>query len=85
MKVFLTIVLLIPCFIFSQGYKTFQNANPYKMMFGLGWSIWDDDGSPGDLFKVESMQAEVFPSRLMFDYYFLQRVECRSFRSVHAL
>ena len=70
MKVFLTIVLLIPCFIFSQGYKTFQNANPYKMMFGLGWSIWDDDGAPGDLFNVESMQAEVFPSRLMFDYYF---------------
>ena len=70
MKVFLTIVLLIPCFIFSQGYKTFQNANPYKMMFGLGWSIWDDDGNAGDLLKVESMQAEVFPSRLMFDYYF---------------
>ena len=74
MKVFLTIVLLIPCFIFSQGYKTFQNANPYKMMFGLGWSIWDDDGNAGDLFKVESMQAEVFPSRLMFDYYFYKNI-----------
>ena len=70
MKSLLIILFLVPCFIYSQGYKTVQNANPYKVMFGLGWSIWDDDGNAGNLFSVESMQAEVFPTRLMADYYF---------------
>jgi len=70
MKFLLAIVLLVPFFYHAQGYKTRDNANPYKLMFGLGWSIWDDDGNPSDLFKVQSMHAEVFPSRLMFDYYF---------------
>ncbi len=70
MKILLSAFFLIPALFFAQGYKTFENTNPYKMMFGLGWSIWDNDGNGGDLFKVETMQAEVFPSRLLFDYYF---------------
>lgn len=70
MKILLALAFIIPFLFNAQGYKTRDNANPYKLMFGLGWSIWDDDGNPSDLVKVESMHAEVFPSRLMFDYYF---------------
>ena len=70
MKNLLLLLLFTPCVYFSQGYKTVENANPYKMMFGLGWSIWDNDGVAGNVVSTDNMQAEVFPSRLMVDYYF---------------
>lgn len=66
----LFIFLFLPVFTFGQAYKTVNNANPYKLMFGMGWSIWDNDGNPGDIAAFDQMHAEVFPSRLMADYYF---------------
>ena len=71
MKHFLLILLVLPAFCgFSQAYKTVNNVNPYKVMFGLGWSIWDNDGKPGDIAAFDQMQAEVFPTRFFADYYF---------------
>jgi hypothetical protein len=70
MKLFKIIFFLAPFISFSQGYKMQDNANTYKMMFGLGWSAWDNDGNPGGIFDVDQIQAEVFPSRLLVDYYF---------------
>jgi hypothetical protein len=70
MKILLAIVFFVPFLYFTQGYKIQDNANTYKMMFGLGWSAWDNDGNPGGVFSVDQIQAEVFPSRLLVDYYF---------------
>lgn len=64
------LAIFIPFIHFGQAYKTVNNANPYKVMFGLGWNVWDNDGNPGDIAALDQMHAEVFPSRLMVDYYF---------------
>jgi len=64
------LLLVMPLVAIGQGYKTRNNANPYKYMFGMGWSIWDNDGNPGAVGAFDQMQAEVFPSRLFADYYF---------------
>lgn len=69
-KNFIVVLLLMPFVALGQGYKTAKNANPYKYMFGLGWSIWDNDGNPGAIGAFDQMHAEVFPSRLFADYYF---------------
>jgi len=70
MKQFIFFLSFLPCSLFSQAYKTVDNANPYKLMFGMGWSIWDNDGNPGDIADFNQMHAEIFPSRLFVDYYF---------------
>ncbi|NDB34464.1 MAG: hypothetical protein EB023_03770 [Flavobacteriia bacterium] len=70
MKRFLLFVLLLPSLFFGQAYKTVNNVNPYKLMFGLGWSVWDNDGNPSDIAAFNNMHAEVYPSRLFADYYF---------------
>jgi hypothetical protein len=64
------IFLLLPVLSFGQAYKTVNNTNPYKFMFGMGWSIWDNDGNPNGIADFDGMQAEVFPSRIFADYYF---------------
>jgi len=71
MKRFIPIfLLLLPYIGLTQAYKTVNNANPYKLMFGVGWSFWDNDGKAGDIAAFDQMQGEVFPSRLFADYYF---------------
>jgi hypothetical protein len=70
MKHFLFLVLFTPFIAFCQPAKMANNANTYKCMFGLGWSAIDDDGDPKALFNVKDWQYELFPTRLMFDYYF---------------
>lgn len=70
MKHLIFIFTFAPLVFFAQAYKTVNNANPYKLMFGMGWSIWDNDGNPSGIADFDGMQAEVFPSRIFADYYF---------------
>lgn len=71
-----SLTLILFCFVAilkSQAQPTSirSNENPYKWMFGLSWSIVDDNGHAfTKIFDIpRSYNMEYFPSRIMVDRY----------------
>lgn len=58
-------------FSFAQPYKTIKQYKPYKWMFGVHWSIIEDDGNPfGKLFDANnSWNLRPYPSKITVDRY----------------
>lgn len=55
----------------AQPYKTIKEAKPYKWMFGIHWSIVEDDGDPfGNIFNAAtSWNLRPYPSKITVDRY----------------
>lgn len=64
-------VLLMASNVFAQPTSIGHNKNPYKWMFGLSWSVVDDNGKPYTrlLDVVGSYNFEYYPSRITVDRY----------------
>lgn len=72
MKRIVTIVLLFAVnFSLAQPSSINRKKNPYRFMFGLSWSVIDDDGNAfGNLFNYQdSWNYLPFPTRLSLDKY----------------
>jgi hypothetical protein len=72
MKRIVTIVLLFAVnFSLAQPSSINRKKNPYRFMFGLSWSVIDDDGNAfGNLFDYQdSWNYLPFPTRLSLDKY----------------
>lgn len=73
MKRIATIVLLFAVNLsLAQPSSINRKKNPYRFMFGLSWSVIDDDGNAfGNLFNYQdSWNYLPFPTRLSLDKYF---------------
>ena len=55
----------------AQPYKTLKQNKPYKWMFGIHWSIVEDDGYPfRNIFNpATSWNLRPYPTRLTVDRY----------------
>lgn len=55
----------------AQPYKTIKEYKPYKWMFGVHWSIVEDDGSPfANIFNAgTSWNLRPYPSKITVDRY----------------
>lgn len=55
----------------AQPYKTIKEYKPYKWMFGVHWTIIEDDGDPfGNIFNAAtSWNLRPYPTRITVDRY----------------
>ena len=57
--------------VLAQPYKTIKEYKPYKWMFGIHWSIIEDDGNPfGNIFNAgTSWNLRPYPTKITVDRY----------------
>ena len=53
----------------AQPIKKLTNANSYGWMFGLSYSVLDDDGNSAAFYDPSNWHTNVFPSRIFADKY----------------